>query len=96
MTHIEQPVRTQKWPHRIAEFKNFIATQAHTYLCTFVSAAYLLDRYNLFINAVEYPAVPMHKERFRISIMATHTKEDIDQLAAAIEEVWSNPYVYTD
>ena len=58
------------------------------------NAAYLYHQKNIFVNPVEYPAVPTGKERFRISVMATHTKEDIDLLATATEEVWNNPYAY--
>jgi len=43
----------------------------------------------IFLNSVEYPAVPLSQQRFRISIMATHTKEDIDRLAESIREVWN-------
>ena len=43
----------------------------------------------IFLNAVEFPAVPVHKQRFRISIMSSHTKKDIDTLATVVEEIWS-------
>ena len=43
----------------------------------------------IFLNSIEYPAVPISQQRFRISIMATHTKEDINRLVEAIEEIWS-------
>jgi glycine C-acetyltransferase len=43
----------------------------------------------VFVNSIEYPAVPMHQQRFRISIMASHTREDIDRLAACVEEIWA-------
>lgn len=49
-----------------------------------------LHNKGIFVNSVEYPAVPKSKERFRISIMATHTKEDIDRLFFAFEEIWNN------
>ncbi|MEJ2617169.1 MAG: pyridoxal phosphate-dependent aminotransferase family protein [Ignavibacteriaceae bacterium] len=42
----------------------------------------------IFVNSVEYPAVPISQQRFRISIMATHTKEDINKLIEAIDEIW--------
>lgn len=42
----------------------------------------------IFVNSVEYPAVPISQQRFRISIMATHKKEDIDKLIEAIDEIW--------
>jgi glycine C-acetyltransferase len=43
----------------------------------------------IFINSVEYPAVPVSQQRFRVSMMATHTKEDIDRLLTAVEEIWA-------
>lgn len=33
-------------------------------------------------------------QRFRISVIATQMKEDIDKLAAVVEEVWNDPYSY--
>jgi glycine C-acetyltransferase len=59
-------------------------------------AAYQFHLKNIFINPVEYPAVPTNKQRFRISIMATHTTEDIDRLAMATSEVWNDPAVYSN
>jgi glycine C-acetyltransferase len=52
-------------------------------------AAYEFHRRGIFVNSIEYPAVPLSLQRFRISIMATHTKKDIDKLVNTIEEVWS-------
>ncbi len=46
-------------------------------------------RRGMFVNSVEYPAVPVSQQRFRISLMATHKREDIDRLLTAVEEVWS-------
>ena len=43
----------------------------------------------IFINSIEYPAVPLTSQRFRISLMSDHTKNDIDKLAACVEETWS-------
>ena len=42
----------------------------------------------IFINSIEYPAVPISQQRFRISLMATHTKEDIDRLLEVVANVW--------
>lgn len=41
----------------------------------------------LFINAVPYPAVAKDQCRLRISLMATHTQEDIDQSLEILETV---------
>ena len=58
-------------------------------------AAVLFHQKKIFINPIEYPAVPASKQRFRISMMATHTKEDIDSLVTAVEEIWYDPQAYS-
>jgi glycine C-acetyltransferase len=50
--------------------------------------AYGFHKRGIFVNSVEYPAVPVSQQRFRVSIMATHTREDIDRLVEAVAEVW--------
>ncbi|RYZ24983.1 MAG: pyridoxal phosphate-dependent aminotransferase family protein, partial [Chitinophagaceae bacterium] len=57
-------------------------------------ASLAFHQLNIFINPIEYPAVATNRQRFRISLMATHTKEDIDCLADAVEEVWNTSSVY--
>ncbi len=52
--------------------------------------AYEFHKRGIFINSIEYPAVPVSEQRFRISIIASHTKEDIDKLINAIREVWES------
>jgi glycine C-acetyltransferase len=54
-------------------------------------AARRFDELGMFVNAVEFPAVPISQQRFRVSMMATHTKEDIDRLLEAVDAVWSDP-----
>jgi glycine C-acetyltransferase len=51
-------------------------------------ASRLFHEKGIFVNSIEYPAVPVSQQRFRISIMATHTGHDIERLAAAAREVW--------
>ncbi|MEN8226451.1 MAG: pyridoxal phosphate-dependent aminotransferase family protein, partial [Bacteroidota bacterium] len=51
-------------------------------------AAYQFHKEGIFLNAIEYPAVPVDKQMFRISIMATHTRSDLDKLIASVEEIW--------
>jgi glycine C-acetyltransferase len=48
-----------------------------------------LFKRGIFVNTVEYPAVPKDEERFRISLSAVHTREDIDHLATSLEEALS-------
>jgi len=52
------------------------------------AAIYDLHRRGIFLNSIEYPAVPVNEQRFRISLMATHTEEDIDRLLETFAEVW--------
>jgi glycine C-acetyltransferase len=51
-------------------------------------AAYEFHKRGIFMNSIEYPAVPLSQQRFRISLMATHTKNDIDRLVQTVDEIW--------
>jgi glycine C-acetyltransferase len=57
-------------------------------------AARKLHAAGLFVNGIVYPAVAMNDQRFRISLMATHTRDDLDRLIecfAEIYEGWRTP-----
>ncbi|ANB72202.1 hypothetical protein AYM40_07360 [Paraburkholderia phytofirmans OLGA172] len=41
----------------------------------------------IFLNSIEYPAVPKDGQRLRLSVMATHTTEDLDQAVSAFERI---------
>jgi glycine C-acetyltransferase len=41
----------------------------------------------IFANPVFYPAVPKKLSRMRLSIMATHTQDDLDQTMSAFEKI---------
>jgi len=47
----------------------------------------------IFMNSIEFPAVPVSQQRFRISLMASHTKNDIDRLVEAVAYIWNDPQV---
>lgn len=47
-----------------------------------------LQDLGVFVNVVEYPAVPRDQQRFRVSIMSSHTPADIDRMVAAFQSVW--------
>ena len=53
------------------------------------AVAECLHRHKVFVNYAPFPAVPRGEQRFRISVMANHTRADIDRLAACVEEIWS-------
>lgn len=52
-------------------------------------ASYLFHEKGIFINSIEFPAVPQHEQRYRVSIMSSHTKEHIDRLVEAVDDVWN-------
>jgi glycine C-acetyltransferase len=46
-----------------------------------------LQREGVFVNGIEYPAVPKDRQRLRLSAMATLTRDDLDAAIAAIVKV---------
>lgn len=56
-------------------------------------ANHLIHEQGIFLNAIEYPAVPEGEERFRVSITVEHTHADIDRLAEVLDTVWNSPIV---
>lgn len=48
-----------------------------------------IHRLGLFINPIEPPAVALGTERFRMSVMATHTKKDIDQAITILKKAFA-------
>lgn len=40
----------------------------------------------LYVNPLPYPSVPKDKSRFKFSLMATHTKDDLDETARIMEK----------
>ena len=42
----------------------------------------------IFLNHIEFPAVGTAEQRFRVSLSAAHTFEDIDRLMESVEAVW--------
>jgi glycine C-acetyltransferase len=41
----------------------------------------------IYLNPVQYPAVPKHKSRFRMSISAAHSREELEEGARIITSV---------
>ena len=57
------------------------------------AANYAFHQKGIFLSAIEYPAVPENAQRFRISVMVNHTRQDLERLATAFDEVWADPTV---
>ncbi|XP_063725330.1 5-aminolevulinate synthase, erythroid-specific, mitochondrial-like [Symsagittifera roscoffensis] len=55
--------------------------------CTKVSD-YLLDRHDIYIQAINYPTVAKGTERLRIAPSPLHTEEMMDELVGALFESW--------
>ncbi|KAI1335758.1 tetrapyrrole biosynthesis, 5-aminolevulinic acid synthase [Xylariaceae sp. FL0016] len=49
----------------------------------------LLSDYQIYVQSINYPTVPVGQERLRITPTPGHTKEFRDQLVNAIDEIWS-------
>jgi glycine C-acetyltransferase len=45
------------------------------------------DDAGIFLNSIEYPAVPKDGQRLRLSVMATHTDADIDESLSCFERI---------
>jgi len=41
----------------------------------------------IYVNPVPFPAVPKNKSRFRLSLMATHTREDMDETIRVFKKI---------
>ena len=53
-------------------------------------AANKFYKMGIFMNSIEFPAVPVSQQRFRVSLMASHTKADIDKLVETVSYVWTD------
>jgi 5-aminolevulinate synthase len=49
----------------------------------------LLNDYGIYVQAINYPTVPVGQERLRVTPTPGHIKEYRDQLVEAIDEIWT-------
>ena len=48
----------------------------------------LMDRFDIYVQPINYPTVPRGEERLRFTPTPLHTDEDIDHLIESIKDVW--------
>ncbi|KAI1804370.1 5-aminolevulinate synthase mitochondrial precursor [Daldinia bambusicola] len=49
----------------------------------------LLNDYQIYVQSINYPTVPVGQERLRITPTPGHTKKYRDELVAAVDEIWT-------
>jgi 7-keto-8-aminopelargonate synthetase-like enzyme len=47
-----------------------------------------LRKRGLFLTPVDYPTVPLDQARFRASVTAAHTREDIDEALQILNDIF--------
>ncbi|MEO1251439.1 MAG: 5-aminolevulinate synthase [Pseudomonadota bacterium] len=56
--------------------------------CKWISD-WLMAHHGIYVQPINYPTVPKGTERLRFTPSPVHADEDIDQLVAALSEIWS-------
>jgi 5-aminolevulinate synthase len=48
----------------------------------------LMNRYNIYVQPINYPTVPRGTERMRLTATAAHSTEDITTMAGVLQDLW--------
>jgi len=49
----------------------------------------LMDRFSIYVQPINYPTVPRGTERLRLCPSPVHSVSDLDDLATALDELWT-------
>lgn len=53
----------------------------------------LLNRYNIYVQPINYPTVPRGTERMRLTATAVHTYEDIDVFVTILAQLYAENHI---
>jgi 5-aminolevulinate synthase len=54
----------------------------------------LLNRYDIYVQPINYPTVPKGTERLRLTATAAHSLEEVDHMADILEKLWTENHVF--
>ena len=54
----------------------------------------LLDDYDMYVQPINYPTVPVGTERLRLTATAAHTPEQVAEMADILEKLWIENHVF--